>query len=645
MAKRSEKNSDIPDRDWRAATSLPETWNEDTRSIEIVFSTGARVTKYDSRRGVPWIEDLPLRGMDVSELNAGAHVLRAHGLDPKTGEGLDAVIGSVVPGTAIVVSGTEARARITLSRTPGKSDVVQDIRDGVIRKWSYGYRRIGRPTITTDPDTGFEVRSWAKHIPDEISAVALPADGGTNTRNSDNPSKEDISMENNQDTRKALEAPAPDNTALEAAREEGRKAEATRQDTIRKLAAKVRLGDEDIRAMLTDQNVTVEMAQTKMLELIAKRDEASPTHAGHAAITRDADETRAQAMIEGLAYRAWAQGKPSDLARPYVNCSVLDIARECLEARGVRTKGLAASDVFDQAIFGRRDGGMASTSDFPAILSGVVHKNFLNAYSQESRNFDELAIRRVIADFKPVREIKMSSFSVLDQIPEGGEIKFGVLGEGQETWGLASYAKGFRITRQALINDDMGVFGQIPARMGSAVIRLEKNLFWALWTSNPKLADGKEVFHSSHKNITASGGGAPDVDQIAKGRVLLRQQTDLAGNFLDLVPTHIITGTAHETAIDKLMTLIFPVQASGVTPTFIRSLQPIVEPRLDGDTVWYLLAKSYPSLVIGYLSGGEQPRFMSRESWEYQGLEFKVEHDFGCAWTDHRGVYRNKGAA
>ena len=201
------------------------------------------------------------------------------------------------------------------------------------------------------------------------------------------------------------------------------------------------------------------------------------------------------------------------------------------------------------------------------------------------------------------------------------------------------------VTKPAAETSVMGVFGTIPARMGSAVIRLEKNLFWALWTSNPKLADGKEVFHSAHKNVTASGGAAPDVDQIAKGRVLLRQQTDLAGNFLDLVPSHLIVGTANETAVDRLMTLVFPVQASGVTPTFIRSLQPVVEPRLDGDTAFYLLAKSYPSLVIGYLAGGEQPRFMSRESWEYQGLEFKVEHDFGCAWSDHRGVYRNKGAA
>lgn len=447
-----------------------------------------------------------------------------------------------------------------------------------------------------------------------------------------------------QDTRQAPAAMSPDETALHAAREEGRKAEATRQDTIRKLAGKVRLGDEDIRAMLSDPAVTVEAAQAQMLDLIGKRDAAAPTLAGHATVTRDGDETRAQAMVEGLAYRAWSQGKPSDLARPFVNYSLLDVARECLEARGVRTRGMAPSDVFEEALFGARS-GMASTSDFQAILAGAVHKNFNGAYSQEARNFDALAVRRVVADFKPVREIKMSSFSALDPIPEGGEVKFGVLGEGQETWALGSYAKGYRITRQALINDDMGVFGEIPARMGSAVIRLEKNLFWALWTSNPKLADGKEVFHSAHKNVTSSGGGVPSVDEIAKGRLLLRQQTDLAGNYLDLIPTHLIVGTANETVVDKLFTMIMPGQVADVVPAPIRSLQPLVEPRLDGDTAWYLLGRGYPSLVVGYLAGGEQPRFKSRESWEYQGLEFKVEHDFGCAWSDFRGVYRNKGAA
>jgi hypothetical protein len=608
-----------------------------------VFSTGARAMKFDKRRGIPWIEELPLRGMDCADLNAGAHVLRAHGMDPKTGEGLDAVIGSVVPGTARVVSDTEARARVTLSRAAGKADVVQDIRDGVIRKWSYGYRRVGRPSISTDPETGLEVRSWPRHIPDEISAVAFPADSGTTTRSADQHRQEDQDMPDvTVDTRQTTVV--PDEAALHTAREEGRRAEATRADTIRKLAAKVRLGDEDIRSMLADPAVTIEAAQAQMLDLVGKRDAASETRAGHAAITRDEELTRRQAMIEGLAYRALAVGTPSDLARPFVNYKLRDIAAECLEHQGVRTRGVADNELFDGALFGTRAAGL-STSDFQAILAGAVHKNFLDAFSQEARNFEGLALRRIITDFKPVREIKLSSFSVLDALPEGAELKFGTLSEGEETWGLASYGKGLRITRQALINDDLGAFGTLPNRMGSAVIRLEKNLFWALFTSNPKLADNKEVFHSAHKNITDSAGAAPDADQIAKGRLLLRQQTDLAGNYLDLVPSHIVAGTANELALDRLFASFVANEASKTIPQVIRSLTPIVEPRLDGSTAWYLLAKAWPSLVIGYLAGSEQPRFMSRESWETQGVEMKVEHDFGCAWSCHRGVYRNKGAA
>lgn len=101
-----------------------------------------------------------------------------------------------------------------------------------------------------------------------------------------------------------------------------------------------------------------------------------------------------------------------------MNYSLRDVARERLEARGVRTRGMAPSDVFDQALFGARS-GMASTSDFPAILAGAVHKNFNGAYSQKARNFDALAVRRVVANFKPVRETKMSSFSALDPNPRG----------------------------------------------------------------------------------------------------------------------------------------------------------------------------------------------------------------------------------
>ena len=170
-------------------------------------------------------------------------------------------------------------------------------------------------------------------------------------------------MADTQDTDTRQTAVLPDDTALRVAREEGRRADGARQDTMRKSAKKVRLGDEDIRTMLADPDVTIEAAHAQMLNLVGKRDAAADTNVGHVAVTRGEALTRRQAMIDGLAYRSLAAGTPSDLARLFVNYKLRDVADECLEHQGVRTRGVADNELFDAALFGTRAVGL-STSDF-----------------------------------------------------------------------------------------------------------------------------------------------------------------------------------------------------------------------------------------------------------------------------------------
>jgi hypothetical protein len=55
---------------------------------------------------------------------------------------------------------------------------------------------------------------------------------------------------------------------------------------------------------------------------------------------------------------------------------------------------------------------------------------------------------------------------------------------------------------------------------------------WALLTSNPTMGeDSKALFHADHDN---SGTGAISVDAISDARVALRNQSDLAGNRVNL---------------------------------------------------------------------------------------------------------------
>jgi len=85
----------------RAADLLPATLDEQDRSIEVVWSTGARVRR-QPLFGEPFDEELSMDpgSVRLERLNAGGPLLKVH--DLRT---LDSVIGSVVPGTARIDSG------------------------------------------------------------------------------------------------------------------------------------------------------------------------------------------------------------------------------------------------------------------------------------------------------------------------------------------------------------------------------------------------------------------------------------------------------------------------------------------------------------------------------------------------------------
>lgn len=85
----------------RSAELAPNTADADTRTVEVVWSAGARVRRA-TFFGEPYDEELSLDPAHVrlDRLNAGAPFLKVHELDT-----LDAVIGSVVPGSTRIENG------------------------------------------------------------------------------------------------------------------------------------------------------------------------------------------------------------------------------------------------------------------------------------------------------------------------------------------------------------------------------------------------------------------------------------------------------------------------------------------------------------------------------------------------------------
>ena len=110
------------------------------------------------------------------------------------------------------------------------------------------------------------------------------------------------------------------------------------------------------------------------------------------------------------------------------------------------------------------------------------------------------------------------------------------------------------LSRQAIINDDLGAFVGLAATLGRAAGRTVEADVYALLALNsglgPVMSDGKTLFHADHGNITTAAAltmAAVDADRVA-----MAQQKDVSGNdYLDLRPAVLLVpiglgGTARQ---------------------------------------------------------------------------------------------------
>jgi hypothetical protein len=251
------------------------------------------------------------------------------------------------------------------------------------------------------------------------------------------------------------------------------------------------------------------------------------------------------------------------------------------------------------------------------------------------------------SDFKSIHRIQLSGGLSLAKVEEGGEFTSDKTFEAEESYKLATFGRIVGITRQTLINDDLDGFARVGQIYGSAAADLESDTVYNVLTNNAAMADGTTLFHADHGNL-ATDTGAPSVARIGEGRKMMRLQTDLDDDrILNLMPSYVIAPAALETTLDQQMALIAPTAAGDAVPAWVRSLQVIVEPRLDdaSATEWYMAANSsrIDTVEYCYLEGEAGVQISTRQGFEVDGIQIKARLDFAAAAIDHRGMWKNNG--
>lgn len=442
-------------------------------------------------------------------------------------------------------------------------------------------------------------------------------------------------------TTAAAPAPAPDTAAIQAA---ARTAEFERQRDIRANFAPFAKheGMADIEAAcLNDPNCTAAAAGQKIL---AKMAAGVTSAAGRYVpdVGKDRMGDFQAAAVDALCMRAGVPvAKPHPAARDLMRTSIVTIAESIISMRGGSTQGLGPAGVIRAAL---------STSDFPLLLSNSANKSLLRGYEGAPQTHAIWTSDREARDFKTNTLLALGEAPSLQLVPELAEYTYGSMAEAAETFALGKYGKIIRLSREALINDDLSAFTAVPASMGAASRRLEADLVYGRLTANPTMSDGIALFHASHGNLAASGA-APSITSLGAARAAMRKQKGVGGiDYIDPTPRFMVVPVALETLCEQLLASLVDPAMSNATPNveWIRRLTLVADPRLDDDsaTAWYLAAD--PGQIEGiarvYLAGEPRPAIEDDAGFTVDAMSWKVRLEFAASVVGWRALYKNPGA-
>ncbi|USI71622.1 ClpP-like prohead protease/major capsid protein fusion protein [Sphingomonas morindae] len=439
-------------------------------------------------------------------------------------------------------------------------------------------------------------------------------------------------------------------------------AERTRVSEIRALGVKHKIEASVIDGLISS-DTSVASAREKILDALSERSDTA--NIGHNAITITADARdkwldgaanwlMVRAGVAGIvAKAAAARGETLKIdAGEFRGVSCVDLARESLLNAGVRMAARDPKIIVGKAMTARNE-ITQTTGDFGVLLENVLHKVLQAAYATTTDTWSRVCGIGTINDFRPHNRYLRGTFGALDNLNEAGEFRNKAIPDGAKEQ-ITGKTKGniIALSRQAIINDDLGVFSGLTVDIGRAAkLTIEVDFYTLLGLNNglgPIMNDGKTLFHADHANILA--GAAPSVVAFDACRVAMARQKDISGNeFLDIRPAAwlgpIELGGTVRTINDALYD---PDTVNKLQkPNMVRGLfADIVDtPRLTG-APWYAFADkdTAPAIEVAFLDGVQEPFLESEEGWRVDGTEWKVRLDYAIGGVNYRSASRNPGA-
>lgn len=558
----------------------------------------------------------------------------------------DAVVGHV---EKVWIEDNRGKALVRFDEDEKSDMIFQKVQSGTLQGVSVGYS-IKRYEVLDDkdsvssngrfkgPDT-YVVTDWE---PLEISIVSVPADPTVGVGRS---AEEIHTSINTQEEEKSMD-PKDIVKTEEVKSTEPVETGITQADLAKAMEAE-RKRTSEITALFRDFDVegadeaivlgkSVEEARAMVMDQLRARNKGVSVTMGEA----ESDKFRAAAQDAVLMAAGLPVAEPAPGANELRGYSMIELARESLQ-RECSTK----ANFGDNMEMARA--AINSTSTFPAIMSNLANKSVMVGFNEAETTFQNWAGKGSNRDFKEAARVALSEAGNLELVPEGGQFQQDVFEEASARTKVATYGKIFSLTRQAIINDDLGLFSKIATKYGSAAKRLVNKMVYAQLTGDVKMQDGVALFDDKHGNV-AKTGEALSVKAIAKAITAMRRQKGIQGTAnLNITPKYLVVPPELEVTAYQIVNSTAAVDGtnSGVVNPYKGRFVIVADAELTDPDAWYLIADAsqHDTIEVTYLNGVETPRLETRQGFDVDGIEYKVAFDCGVSALDFRGVYKNAG--
>ena len=464
----------------------------------------------------------------------------------------------------------------------------------------------------------------------EVSIVPLGADGSTQTAIAAAHQGKEGKMP--EDKNKPVEAAKPVDTAtVEAA------AQSAERDRVASVIAACK-GHEDIMAKAVKEGWTAEKAELACLKAEKAEAEKAKIEAGRAEAPAIIDLKASAPRDAKTVVAAACMGAAMSDKDVEAQCKGVDL--DAAHDLGIGR----ISDIFAAFGFTYRPGDNASmtkaikaafsSADIPNVLSNVAHKFVLAGFGSVGEEWRLVSRAVPVTDFKAVKGVRLVMGGLLKSLSKGGELQHVDLSDEARNVQAATKGSIVGITREDLINDDLGVLALVPERFGQMAGRtINKDVFGAISTTGSDYGDNTS--------------GALNLANLAAAYALALAIKDANGDPIGAIPNRILCSPSNFLTAKNIYQSEHITGASakeGRDNVLRNMLEPITSPFLSGTKYW-LFNSAFPLVDVAFLNGRQTPVVETADVDFHQlGIEMRCYFDYGASAGELKAAVYSTGA-